>query len=105
MDASPIAAEVAALQSSKGCAPSRWPQPSAEVGDFSRFRSGRQVTAYFGPRPEAEVERGLRAPRQGSAGPATPLVRRLAVEGSWSYVQASHQPKLMPKGSGVSRSR
>ena len=24
-----------------------------------------------------------------------------ANKGSWSYVQASHQPKLMPKGSGV----
>ena len=29
------------------------------------------------------------------------LVRRLAVEGSWRYAQAGHQPKLMPKGSGV----
>ena len=26
---------------------------------------------------------------------------RLAVEGSWRYAQAGHQPKLMPKGSGV----
>ena len=29
------------------------------------------------------------------------LVRKLAVEGSWCYAQAGHQPKLMPKGSGV----
>ena len=37
----------------------------------------------------------------GISGAGNALVRRLAVEGSWSYVQASHQPKLMPKGSGV----
>lgn len=36
-----------------------------------------------------------------ASGAGDALVRRLAVEGSWSYVQASHQPKLMPKGSGV----
>ena len=37
----------------------------------------------------------------GISGAGNALVRRLAVEGSWSSVQASHQPKLMPKGSGV----
>ena len=47
VDASPIAAEVAALQSIKGCAFALAAAFSAEVGDFTRFRSGRQVTASF----------------------------------------------------------
>ena len=51
VDASPIAAEVAALQSIKGCAFALAAAFSAEVGDFTRFRSGRQVTAYFGLAP------------------------------------------------------
>ena len=37
----------------------------------------------------------------GISGAGNALVRKLAVEGSWSYAQAGHQPKLMPKGSGV----
>ena len=41
VDASPIAAEVAALQSIKGCAFALAAAFSAEVGDFTRFRSGR----------------------------------------------------------------
>ena len=51
VDASPIAAEVAALQSIKGCAFALAAAFSAEVGDFTRFRSRRQVTAYFGLAP------------------------------------------------------
>ena len=46
-----IAAEAAALQSIKGCAFALAAAFSAEVGDFTRFRSGRQVTAYFGLAP------------------------------------------------------
>ena len=37
----------------------------------------------------------------GISGAGNALVRKLAVEGSWCYAQAGHQPKLMPKGSGV----
>ena len=71
-----------------------------EVGDFSRFRSGRQVTAYFGLAPKQRSSADS-VRLGGISGAGNALVRRLAVEGSWSYVQASHQPKLMPKGSGV----
>ncbi|WP_270253984.1 transposase, partial [Collinsella aerofaciens] len=98
--AGPLSAEVEALQSIKGCGFALAAAFASEVGDFSRFRSGRQVTAYFGL-----------APKQGSSadsvrlggisGAGNALVRKLAVEGSWRYAQAGHQPKLMPKGSGA----
>ena len=102
MDASPIAAEVAALQSIKEAAPFALAAAfSAEVGDFTRFRSGRQVTAYFGLAPEPEVERRLRCGSGGISGAGNALVRKLAVEGSWCYAAARHQPKLMPRDTGV----
>ena len=63
-------------------------------------RSGRQVTAYFGLAPKQRSSADS-VRLGGISGAGNALVRRLAVEGSWSYVQASHQPKLMPKGSGV----
>lgn len=46
--AGPLSAEVEALQSIKGCGSALAAAFASEVGDFSRFRSGRQVTAYFG---------------------------------------------------------
>ena len=73
---------------------------AAEVGDFSRFRSGRQVTAYFGLAPKQRSSADS-VRLGGISGAGNALVRRLAVEGSWCYAQAGHQPKLMPKGSGV----
>lgn len=98
--AGPLSAEVEALQSIKGCAFSLAAAFASEVGDFSRFNSGRQVTAYFGlaPRQRSSAD-SVRL--GGISGAGNALVRRLAVEGSWSYVQANHQPKLMPRGSGV----
>ena len=51
--------------------------------------------------PEAQRSSADSVRLGGISGAGNALVRRLAVEGSWSYVQASHQPKLMPKGSGV----
>lgn len=98
--AGPLSAEVEALQSIKGCGFALAAAFASEVGDFSRFRSGRQVTAYFGPAPKQRSSADS-VRLGGISGAGNALVRRLAVEGSWSYVQASHQPKLMPKGSGV----
>lgn len=61
---SPLSAEVEALQSIKGCGFALAAAFASEVGDFSRFRSGRQVTAYFGLAPKqrssADSERLLR---------------------------------------------
>ena len=72
--------------------------------DFLRWldkvRPGRQVTSYFGLAPKQRSSADS-VRLGGISGTGNALVRRLAVEGSWSYVQASHQPKLMPKGSGV----
>lgn len=99
VDASPIAAEVAALQSIKGCAFALAAAFSAEVGDFTRFRSGRQVTAYFGLAPSQRSSADS-VRLGGISGAGNALVRKLAVEGSWCYAQAGHQPKLMPKGHG-----
>ena len=98
--ADPLSAEVEALQSIKGCGFALAAAFASEVGDFSRFRSGRQVTSYFGlaPRQRSSAD-SVRL--GGISGAGNALVRRLAVEGSWCYVQANHQPKLMPRGSGV----
>ena len=37
----------------------------------------------------------------GISGAGNALVRKLAVEGSWCYAAARHQPKLMPRDTGV----
>ena len=95
-----LRSEVEALQWIKGCGFALAAAFASEVGDFSRFRSGRQVTAYFGLAPKQRSSADS-VRLGGISGAGNALVRRLAVEGSWSYVQASHQPKLMPKGSGV----
>ena len=100
VDASPIAAEVAALQSIKGCAFALAAAFSAEVGDFTRLRSGRQVTAYFGLAP-SQRSSGDSVRLGGISGAGSALVRKLAVEGSWCYAAARHQPKLMPRDTGV----
>lgn len=67
--AGPLSAEVEALQSIKGCGFALAAAFASEVGDFSRFRSGMQAgDGLLRPRPEAEVERGLRAPRRDQRG-------------------------------------
>ena len=98
--AGPLSAEVEALQSIKGCGFALAAAFASEVGDFSRFRSGRQVTAYFGLAPKQRSSADS-VRLGGISGAGNALVRRLAVERSWRYAQAGHQPKLMPKGSGV----
>lgn len=100
VNASPIAAEAAALQSIKGCAFALAAAFASEVGDFTRFRSGRQVTAYFGLAP-SQRSSGDSVRLGGISGAGNALVRKLAVEGSWCYAAARHQPKLMPRDTGV----
>ena len=95
-----LRSEVEALQSIKGCGFALAAAFASEVGDFSRFRSGRQVTAYFGLAPKQRSSADS-VRLGGISGAGDALVRKLAVEGSWCYAQAGHQPKLMPKGSGV----
>ena len=68
---------------------------AAEVGDFSRFASGRKVTSYFGFAPEedssAERRRLGRISKNGCA-----LVRRLLVECAW--LMARGNPAIRKKG-------
>ena len=68
---------------------------AAEVGDFSRFASGRKVTAYFGLAPSegssADSRRLGRVSKNGCA-----LVRRLLVECAW--VIARGNPACRKKG-------
>jgi len=68
---------------------------AAEVGDFSRFASGRKVTSYFGLSPSesssAERRRLGRISKNGCT-----LVRRLLVECAW--VIARGNPACRKKG-------
>lgn len=98
--AGPLSAKVEALQSIKGCGPAPAAALASEVGDFSRFRSGRQATAYLGPAPKRRSSADS-VRLGGISGAGNALARRLAVEGPRRYARAGHQPKLMPKGSGV----
>lgn len=58
--AGPLSAEVEALQSIKGCGFALAAAFASEVGDFSRFRSGRQVTPAIIARPRAFGESTIR---------------------------------------------
>lgn len=98
--AGPLSAGVEALQSIKGCGPAPAAALASEVGDFTRFRSGRQVTAYLGLAPSQRSSGGS-VRLGGISGAGNAIVRRLAVEGPRRYARAGRQPKLMPKGSGV----
>lgn len=55
---------------------------AAEVGDFSRFASGRKVTAYFGLAPSESSSAGVRRLGRVSKNGCA-LVRRLLVECAW----------------------
>lgn len=78
--AGPLSAEVEALQSIKGCGFALAAAFASEVGDFSRFRSGRQVTAYFGLAPKQRSSADS-VRLGGISGAGNALVRKLAVEG------------------------
>ena len=71
VDASPIAAEVAALQSIKGCAFALAAAFSAEVGDFTRFRSAKAGHGLFRPRAECRGRVATPCGSEASAARAT----------------------------------
>ena len=98
--AGPLSAEVEALQSIKGCGFALAAAFASEVGDFSRFRSGRQVTSYFGLAPKQRSSADS-VRLGGISGAGNALVRRLAVEGSWSYAQA--EPPAEADAQGLRR--
>ena len=85
--ASPLAAVVGALQHVKGCGFQTALAFAAEVGDFSRFPSGRKVTSYFGlaPRDRSSADR-TRAGKVTRCG--CRVVRRLLTECAWTHARA-----------------
>lgn len=97
---SPLGPAVNCLQAMKGCGFRLALAFAAEVDDFSRFRNGRSVSSYFGlvPMEGSSGEKRALGPvtKSGNA-----LVRKLAVECSWSYRGASHNPKAVPARLGV----
>ena len=93
--ASDLGPPVVALMCVKGVGFSSALAFAAEVGDFSRFASGRKVTSYFGLAPSesssAESRRLGRISRNGCA-----LVRKLLIEGAW--VLARGNPACRKRG-------
>lgn len=86
--ASELGPVVDALMCAKGCGFAAALAFAAEVGDFSRFSSGRKATAYFGLAPRegssADSRRLGRISRNGCA-----LVRRLLVECAWTIARGN----------------
>ena len=93
--ASELGPVVDALMCVKGCGFATALAFAAEVGDFSRFPSGRKVTAYFGLAPSERSSAGnARNGRVSKNGCA--LVRRLLVECAW--VIARGNPACRKRG-------
>jgi len=66
----------------------------AEIGDFRRFDSPRQLMAYLGLTP-SEHSSGSSLRRGGITRAGSGLARRVLSEGAWSYrMQARVSPKL-----------
>src|SRR3954452_10661276 len=57
---------------------------AAEVGDFSRFATPRQLMAYLGLVP-SERSSGSTVRRGGITKAGNALVRRVLIEGAWTY--------------------
>ena len=69
----------------------------AEVGDFQRFDTPRQLMAYLGLTP-SEHSSGASVRRGGITKAGSGLARRALVEGAWSYrMQARVSPKLLAR--------
>jgi transposase len=73
----------------------------AEVGDFSRFDSPRQLMAYFGLVP-SEHSSGVTVRRGGITKAGNALARRVLIEGAWTYrMPARVSPKLHARLEGI----
>jgi transposase len=57
---------------------------AAEVGDFRRFATPRQLMAWLGPVP-SEHSSGAKVERGGITKAGNGRARRVLVEGAWSY--------------------
>jgi transposase len=80
----PMAPVVAALQAMRGIAFLSAVVLVAEVGDFRRFASPRQLMAWLGLVP-AEHSSGTKVERGGITKAGNGRARRVLIEGAWSY--------------------
>jgi transposase len=79
-----LAPVVAALQAMRGVAFLSAVVLAAEVGDFRRFATPRQLTAWLGLVP-SEHSSGAKVERGGITKAGNGRARRVLVEGAWSY--------------------
>jgi transposase len=79
-----MAPVVAALQAMRGVALVVAVTVVAEVGDFRRFANARQLMAYLGLVP-SEHSSGSTIRRSGITKAGNTLVRRVLIEGAWTY--------------------
>jgi transposase len=79
-----LAPVVAALQAMRGVALLSAVVLAAEVGDFRRFATPRQLTAWLGLVP-SEHSSGPKVERGGITKAGNGRARRVLVEGAWSY--------------------
>lgn len=73
-----------------------------ETSSFSRFRSARAFSSRLGLVP-SEHSNGEKVSRGGITKAGNAHLRRLLVEASWHYVQATCRPKRMAKDSIVAK--
>jgi len=89
-----LAPVVEAIQAMRGVAFIVAVTVVAEVGDFQRFDTPRQLMAYLGLTP-SEHSSGASVRRGGITKAGSGLARRALIEGAWSYrMQARVSPKL-----------
>ncbi len=87
VDSWSLAPLVQALQALRGVALITSASLVAEIGDFARFASPRQLMAYLGLVP-AEHSSGTHIRRRGITKSGNRRVRRLLVESAWTYCRA-----------------
>jgi transposase len=92
-----LAPVVAAVQAMRGVGFIVAVTVVAEVGDFQRFDSPRQLMAYLGLTP-SEHSSGASVRRGGITKAGSGLARRALIEGAWSYrMQARISVKLLAR--------
>jgi len=97
-----MAAVVMALQAMRGVALVVAVTVVAEVGDFRRFASARQLMAYLGLVP-SEDSSGSSVRRGGITKAGNVLARRVLIEGAWTYrMPARIRRKLHDRNQGLS---
>jgi transposase len=80
-----LAPVVAALQAMRGVAFLSAVVLAAEVGDFRRFATPRQLMAWLGLVPSERSSGGSKVERGGITKAGNGRARRVLVEGAWSY--------------------